>query len=470
MGSLVRRFSAIAFFAGVSLCGAGPMKQFQLIVLDPGHFHAALLQKEMYPRLSKRVSVYAPLGTDVLDYLNRISLFNNRPENPTSWEIDLHTGPDFFERMLRERPGDVVILSGRNRPKIGRIRASIEAGLHVLADKPWIIASSDMPQLERVLDEAEKKGLVACDIMTERFEITSILQRRLVNNAGIFGKLLLGSTAEPAITAKSVHHLRKLVAGVPLRRPAWFFDVEEYGEGLADVGTHAADLVQWIAFPDRALDYRADVRVLSGMHWPTVFSQADFEQITGERDFPPSLASRVKDGKLAYYCNNSVHYTVRGVHVKLDILWNWEAPEGTGDTYDAVFRGSRSRVEVRQGKLQQYTPELYVVPNAASFAPAVFAALQREVQSLQSLYPGLTVEQQAGEARLVIPGRYRIGHEAHFAQVTNKFFEHLEDPKTMPVWEKANMLLKYFVTTKGVELSQPPASSPGSARPFGSSR
>jgi hypothetical protein len=116
----------------------------RLIVVDPGHFHAALVQKEMYPWLARQVAVYAPLGPDVLDYLNRIAQFNARHENPASWEIELHTGPDFFERMLRERPGNVVVLTGRNRPKIERIRASVEAGLNVLADKPWIISPADM--------------------------------------------------------------------------------------------------------------------------------------------------------------------------------------------------------------------------------------------------------------------------------------------------------------------------------------
>ena len=224
----------------------------RLIVVDPGHFHAALVQKEMYPWLASQVTVYAPLGPDVLDYLNRIAQFNARRENPTSWEIELHTGPDFFERMLRERPGNVVVLTGRNRPKIERIGASVEAGLNVLADKPWIITSADMPTLERVLNEAGEKGLVAYDIMTERYEITSILQRELVNDEGVFGQLVQGSDTEPAISAKSIHHLMKLVAGTPLRRPAWFFDVDETGEGLADVGTHVVDLVQWTAFPEQS--------------------------------------------------------------------------------------------------------------------------------------------------------------------------------------------------------------------------
>src|ERR1700757_1620373 len=92
------------------LNGREPVNQIKVMILDPGHFHAALVQKEMYPELSNRVSVYAPLGGDVLDYLNRITAFNTRPENPTHWELDLHASPDFLERMLREHPGNVVIL------------------------------------------------------------------------------------------------------------------------------------------------------------------------------------------------------------------------------------------------------------------------------------------------------------------------------------------------------------------------
>jgi predicted dehydrogenase len=455
----MRRFIFLATLAclsalsGLLLYGADATNQSKLIVLDPGHFHASLIQEDMYPSLAKQVSVYAPLGPDALDYLERIERFNTRQEKPTSWEIELHTGPDFFERMLRERPGNLVIISGRNRPKIDRIVASVEAGLNVLADKPWIIRSADLPKVERALNEAGGKRLVAYDIMTERYEIASILQRELVKDVDVFGKLIAGSDSEPGISAKSAHHLMKVVAGVPLRRPAWFFDVAETGEGLADVGTHVVDLVQWTAFPGEMVDYRTDVHVLGGRHWPTVISQADFQRVTGEPEFPQFLAGSVKDGKLEYYCNNSVHYTVRGVHIKLDILWNWQAPEGSGDTYEATFRGTNARVEIRQGKAQGYIPEVYVVPDSAALRVPVFAAVRRKVDALQGAYPGIALAESAGEAHVLILKHLRSDRE-HFADVTNKFFDYLNSPQTVPEWEKTNMLVKYYVTTKGVEAAQ----------------
>jgi predicted dehydrogenase len=391
--------------------------QTKLIVLDPGHFHAALVQKDMYPGLDPTVSVYAPMGPDVVDYLNRIALFNTRKESPTAWKIELHAGPDFFERMLKEHPGNVVVLTGRNRPKIDRIEASIDAGLNVLADKPWIITSHDLPRLERVLDKAAKRNLIAYDIMTERFEITSILQKQLVNDPNIFGKLIDGTEAEPAVTARSIHHLMKVVAGVPLRRPVWFFDVKEYGDGLADVGTHVVDLVQWTAFPNDAIDYKKDIRILGTRRWPTVISQADFERVTG---------SKIDVPQFSYDCNNEIHYTVRGAHIALDIRWNWESADG--DVYEASFRGTKSRIDLRGN-------ELYVV----SQDPKVFAALKRSY----------TIEPHAGEAHIVIPQKLRVGHEDHFTQVTNSFFDYLKAPATLPAWEQSNMLVKYFITTSG---------------------
>jgi len=313
-------------------CGVAPrrdtaksMSEVKLVIVEPGHFHAALVQKDMYPQVSPRVSVYAPLGPELLDYVNRVSLFNLRADNPTKWELDIHTGPKFFERMLGERPGNVVVFAGRNREKIGRIVQSLNAGYNVLADKPWIIASTDLPRLASALDLAERNGLVGYDIMTERYEITSILQKELVNAPDVFGQLEPGSATEPAVTARSIHHLMKVVAEVPLRRPAWFFDIEESGEGIADVGTHVVDLVQWTAFPAEHVDYRADIQMLGARRWPTIINRTQFTQVTGETDFPAHLAKWVKGGQLEYYCNNSVHYTVRGAHVQLDILWNWEA-------------------------------------------------------------------------------------------------------------------------------------------------
>lgn len=430
-----------------------PMSQVKFMTLDPGHFHAGLVQKEMYQGVSKQVHVYAPLGSDLMAHLNRILAFNNRPANPTAWELEVHTGPDFLTRMLKERPGNVVVISGRNKGKIDRIKASVEAGLNVLADKPWIIEPADLPKLESALNTADQKGLIAYDIMTERYEITSILQKALVNDRPTFGTMERGTEANPAVYVESVHYLFKTVAGLPLLRPAWFFDVNQQGEGLPDVGTHLVDIVQWIMFPEQPIN-RQDSKVLAAKRWPTVMSKSDFQKVTGEKSFPDYLAPNVKGDNLEYYCNTQVSYALRDIHVKLDVLWKFETPAGGGDTHFATFKGTKSRVEIRQGKEQKYRPELYVVPNNPGERDSVLAALKQKVESLNRTYSGIGVSDLGKELVITIPDTYRVGHEAHFAQVTNRFLEFLKRPKTLPAWEKPNMVAKYYVTTKGLELSR----------------
>jgi predicted dehydrogenase len=430
------------------------MKEIRFMTLDPGHFHAGLVQKEMYPNVSPKVHIYAPVGTDLLEHLGRITAFNIRKENPTSWQLEIHTGPDFLERMLKEKPGNVVVLSGRNAGKIDRIRTSVDNGLNVLADKPWIIEAADFPKLEAALNVADQKKVIAYDIMTERFEVTSILQKELVGDRDTFGTLVPGTATEPALYMKSVHNLLKMVAGMPNRRPAWFFDTKQQGEALGDVATHVVDLTQWMLLPGQPVDYRRDIRLVSAKRWATPVSQAQFRTLTGEADFPSYLAANVSDGKLQYFCNGQVTYQLRGTFVTLDLLWNYEPPAGAGDTHDAYVRGTRSKVEIRQGPAEKFRTEVYVTPNNASERSAVGTALARKIQALQKDWPGVAVRDAGPGFRLDIPDKYRVGHEAHFGQVTASFLKYVEDPAQLPAWEKPNMLAKYYVATQAVQMSR----------------
>lgn len=451
----MRRAGLLSLFAlGAAVSVAAQQAPVRLMTLDPGHFHAALIQKQMYPGVDPTVHVFAPLGPDLLLHLGRVTAFNTRSERPTAWRLEVHAGPDSVERMLRERPGNVVVLSGRNRGKIDSILAAVEAGLNVLADKPWLIEAADFPKLERVLALAAEKRLVAYDVMTERSEITTILQRELVRDQQVAGAIGPGSPQLPSIELESVHHILKLVAGAPNLRPAWFFDTGEQGEALADVATHLVDLVPWMLFPGQPIDHASELRVISARRWPTLLSSDELRRVCGLERLPAELTQRMGDGKLRYFANGEAGFTLRGVHARVKVTWSYEAPAGAADTHSGVVRGSLARVEVLQGAEQGFRPELYVVPNRAADAPAVRAALTRRVAELGGARPGLAVLDEGERLRVVVPDRYRSGHEAHFAEVTDRFLGYLAEPGTQPAWEAANMLAKYRVTTEAVALSR----------------
>jgi len=426
----------------------------KLITLDPGHFHAALFQREMLPGVADTVYIYAPIGPDLTAHLNRVAQFNLRRESPTHWKLEVRTGTNYFERMLAERHGNVVVISGNNQHKIDRIAAIVRARMNVLADKPWIIEPEALPKLQKALDTADKRRVIAYDAMTERFEISCVLQRELVNDRNIFGEPLTGALEEPAVYLESLHYLLKEVGGVPNLRPAWFFDIRQQGEGLADVGTHLVERAQWTLFPDQALDYRFDINVLRGTRWPTLLTREQFHRVTGASDFPEFLHSALRGNELEYFCNNSVSYTLRGIHVKLDVRWEFKAQPGGRDSQLAIFRGSKSRIEARQDKEEPYRSELFVVPATGDYKATVRDALKMKIEALQESYPGLAIEDQGERFHIVIPEPLRTGHETHFALVCRRFLDYVRHPKSLPAWEKPNMLAKYYVTTKGIELAR----------------
>lgn len=425
----------------------------RLITLDPGHFHAGLVQKLMYPQVSPVVHVYSPGGAELQEHLTRIEGFNTRAEQPTRWEEKVYTGPDFLERMVREKDGNVVVISGNNARKSEYIDQSIRAGLNVLADKPMAITSDGFAVLRKDFDLAAKNKVLLYDIMTERFEITSIIQRELARLPEVFGSLEPGTPEDPSIVMENVHHYSKEVAGKPLIRPAWFFDVRQQGEAVPDVGTHLVDLVQWEAFPDQTLNWRKDVKVFKANRWPTSLTREQFGKVTGLSAFPDYLKKDIgPDGSLKVFANGDVAYTLRGVQVKVTALWNFEPPPGAKDTHHSMLRGTRALLTIKQGPDQKYQPTLYVQNRSQVPAAQFEQTLRAAVTRLCATWPGLEVKPAGSLYQVVIPEKYSVGHEAHFAQVTENFLRYLAQGK-LPDWEVPNMLAKYYTTTEAYRLS-----------------
>jgi len=427
-------------------------KSVRLVTLDPGHFHAALVQKTMYPQVDPHVHVYAPEGPDVQAHLARIDQYNKRAENPTNWDEELITGPDFFDRMLADKSGNVVVLSGNNQKKTEYILKSLKSGFNVLADKPMVIDENNFNLLKQAFDVANKNRLLLYDIMTERYEITTMLQRELSMIPEIFGTLQKGSPDSPAITKESVHHFYKYVSGNVLTRPAWFLDVTQQGEGIVDVMTHLVDLVQWECFPGQTIDYTKDIRVNAAKRWPTNMTLTEFKTITKLDSLPEYLKKYVaNDSVLQVYSNGEINYTLRGVHAKTSVIWAYKAPEGAGDTHYSIMRGTSANLVIRQGADEQYKPTLYIEPVTTDTGYA--KTLVEKFKAIQSKFPGVELKQSGTKWAVIIPDKYKEGHEAHFARVMEKFLEYLEKGN-MPAWEVPNMIAKYYTTTRGLEMAK----------------
>lgn len=431
----------------------GEKGEVKIITLDPGHFHAALVQKTMYDQIDSSVYVYAPESEDVKQHLNRINGYNTRGENPTHWNEVVYTGNDYFEKMIAEKKGNVVVIAGNNLKKIDYIKGSVEAGLNVLSDKPMAINAEAFNKLEESFRIAGEKGVLLYDIMTERSEITTMLQKEFSLLPEVFGTLEKGTPENPAVTKESVHHFYKFVSGAALVRPAWFFDVNQQGEGIVDVTTHLVDLVQWECFPEQVIDYKKDIAIGTAKRWTTVLTPTDFAGVTKMTTYPEYLNKDLKDSLLNVYCNGEINYTIKGVHAKVSVIWNYKAPEGAGDTHYSIMRGTKANLVIRQGAEQNYKPTLYIEPVAGVDTAGFAKTLAAELSKVQAKYEGVELKKLATSWEVVIPDKYKVGHEAHFGQVAERYLQYLKDGK-LPAWEVPNMLAKYYTTTKALEMAK----------------
>ena len=423
--------------------------KLQLITLDPGHFHAALVQKSMYADVDSVVHVYAPEGQEVKSHLSLVDSYNTRTENPTSWKQQVYTGQDYLEKMFADKAGNVVVIAGNNKLKSDYISRSVESGLNVLADKPMAIDLDGFNKLVKAFESAKKNKVLLYDIMTERYEINSMLQKEFAHLPA-FGQLEKGTPENPSVTKVSVHHFFKNVSGKPLVRPAWFFDVKQQGEGITDITTHLVDLVQWECFPDQVLDYKKDVEIVSAKRWATSISAEQFEKVTKQKEYPEYLKIDVKDGMLSTYSNGEINYRLKGIHAKISVTRDFQAPEGTGDTHFSVMRGTQASVVIKQGKEQNFKPTLYIEPSAKTDLKAFEKEIMADLKQLNNNYPGVELKKIGSGWEVIIPDTYKVSHEDHFAQVTKKYLECLKKGQ-LPAWEVPNMIAKYYTTTQARE-------------------
>lgn len=426
-----------------------------LITLDPGHFHAALIQKNNLNGVDSSVFVYAPEGNEIEAHLTLIQSFNERGESPTHWNEVVYTGNDFFEKMLDDKKGQVVVLAGNNKNKAEYISKSIDAGLHVLSDKPMVIRYQEFESLKEAFQKAREGGLQLYDIMTERYNIFSILQKELIHNAEIFGEMVSGSPENPSVIKKSVHHFYKEVSGNPLIRPEWYYDVAQQGEGIVDVTTHYIDLIHWQVFPEQSIHYDKDIEIIMAERWPTPISPQQYERSTGAKNIPEYLGKDLKGGNLDIYANGKILYSVNGHYAEVEVRWDYEAEKGNGDTHFSLIKGTKSIITIRQDKEQAFQPKLYIEPREGSlFSSEEAQTIKDSFKTLREKYPGISLEESPFGLEVVVPEDLKEGHEEHFTRVANRFFEYVRGEEDMPQWEIDNMISKYYITTKALEIAE----------------
>jgi hypothetical protein len=117
------------------------------------------------------------------------------------------------------------------------------------------------------------------------------------------------------------------------------------------------------------------------------------------------------------------------------------------------MRGTKCSLHIRQGKEQSYKPVLYIEPGTIADPAAWQAALEKATAGIARKFPGVVIKQLDGRYEVVIPDSYKAGHEAHFAQVAERFLGFLKDGG-IPAWEVPNTLAKYRTIMEAYKMSR----------------
>lgn len=254
---------------------------------------------------------------------------------------------DGIATLLDRHEVDVAVVAGVYAQRGAAAVAALEAGAHVLADKPLC---TSLAQLDAVAAAAARSGRHVSVLFEKRFHPVTLAARRLLDD-GTLGDLALVASTGP-------HKLR-----LP-DRPPWFLRRDGYGGVAADLPVHDIDLVL----------------SLSGATSGTVAALAGNARADAHPDVDDHVAVLLRAGSVA-----------------ATIEANWLSPEAADlhGHYRMRLTGSRGTAELdwAYGTLQAAThdrapwsePLPAGRPPAASFFDAVAAGAEPEISTAASL-------------------------------------------------------------------------------------
>ncbi len=140
-----------------------------------------------------------------------------------------------FATMLREVECDVIAIGDYYARRGALAIAALEAGRHVLSDKPLCTTLDEQAAIERLA--AERVLLVGLQLDTRDYAAFRTLREIIAS--GEVGEVC-------TIRIDGQHPL------LPGTRPAWYFEPGKHGGTINDIGIHAFDFVPWLT----SLDWR----------------------------------------------------------------------------------------------------------------------------------------------------------------------------------------------------------------------
>ena len=133
-----------------------------------------------------------------------------------------------FAQLLETTECDVVAVGDCYGRRGELAIAALEAGRHVISDKPLCISLPELDEIERLA--SERKLTVGCMLDSRDLPVFAGIREQL--QAGVIGE----------VRTISFDGQHPLMFG---KRPDWYFEPGMHGGTLNDIAIHAIDLIPW---------------------------------------------------------------------------------------------------------------------------------------------------------------------------------------------------------------------------------
>lgn len=142
---------------------------------------------------------------------------------------------DSYEELLRDKDIDAVSVCAANNAHAEITIAALNAGKHVLCEKPMAM---DLSECEAMAEAAEKTGKFLMIGHNQRLAKAHAEARKLIEN-GLIGRIITFKT--------NFAHGGPETWSIDPGKDVWFFDKTKAVMGaMADLGIHKTDLIQFL--------------------------------------------------------------------------------------------------------------------------------------------------------------------------------------------------------------------------------
>ena len=135
-----------------------------------------------------------------------------------------------LDTMLREVECDAVAVGDVYADRGAQVIKALEAGKHVLADKPMCSSPAEMRRIRQLAEEKDRKVIVA---LTLRYVAAWQTARRIVRE---------GAIGEVCTATVHGQHPLNYKAG----RPEWYFEQGRHGGTINDIMVHGIDSMLYV--------------------------------------------------------------------------------------------------------------------------------------------------------------------------------------------------------------------------------